>query len=552
MSAPALCVRQSADRANGRWDRFSSVSGGEPGTRRATSRAPLGPSVLICVPCVSKRLLPFSVSRCLYGDVMTRAAGGSFSLDCTPGAAIVIWPIPRLEVTAGALFMLAIRKIDWAEPSAANDLATLRDLLSVEGGQVTEAALKRTTELFGQPLSPLSIVRRILDEVRLRGDEAVFKYSQKIDGVDLEGTGSLIDPKEFKAAWDRVEDDFRKALAAAKANIEAFQRHILQKQADAFKRDGVSIVMLSRPLRRVGVYIPGGAAPYPSAVLMDVIPAQVAGVREIAVATSPRNLNDHVLAAFHLLGLQEVYRVGGAQAVGMLAYGTDTVARVDMIVGAGNVYVSLAKREVSGTVKIDMFAGPSEILVIADDTADADFVAADLLSQAEHYPGSAILVTTSHRLAAAVEAALDRQLADMPRADMCRECLKKYGAIITVATEDDAVAVADLIAPEHLEVITRNARSLAGRIENAGTVFIGPDTPEVAGDYVAGPSHTLPTGGTARFSSGLSALDFTKRITFVEYSKDSLKKELPGITTIARREGLEAHARAAEWRFRKA
>jgi len=447
--------------------------------------------------------------------------------------------------------MVQIRRIDWAEPTAAADLGALRDVLGVEEGQVTEEQRKRTVEAFGEPLSPISVVRRILDEVRLRGNAAVIKYTQKLDDVELTPRDLLVDPREFAAAYERVEPEYRQALSVAKANIEQFQRHVLCTAPAPLARDGVRIEMVYRPLRRVGVYVPGGAAAYPSAVLMDVIPAQVAGCGEIVVTTAPRRLDDYLMAAFHVLGLTEVYRVGGPQAIGMLAYGTETVRPVDMIVGAGSINISLAKREVSGRVKIDMFAGPSEVLVIADETADADYVAADLLSQVEHYPGSSILVTTSPSLAAATEKAIERQLADMPRAAMCAECLENYGAIVNVATLDQAIEVANFIAPEHLEIMTSDPRAVAARIENAGTVFLGADTPEVAGDYVAGPSHTLPTGGTARFSSGLSAVDFLKRITFVEYSRESLKRELKSITAIARREGLEAHARAAEWRFKK-
>jgi histidinol dehydrogenase len=284
---------------------------------------------------------------------------------------------------------------------------------------------------------------------------------------------------------------------------------------------------------------------------MDVIPAQVAGVKEIAVATAPRHLNDSVMAAFHLLGLTEVYRVGGVQAIGMLAYGTETVPKVDMIVGAGNVYVSLAKREVFGDVKIDMFAGPSEVLIIADGAADPDYVAADMLSQAEHYPGSAMLVTTSTSLMKAAEEALERQLRDMPRAQMCVECLEKYGALVKVSTLDEAAEVANRIAPEHLEILTVDPEIVAAKIDNAGTVFLGANTPEPVGDYLAGSSHTLPTGGTARFFSGLSATDFIKRITFIKYEREALRRELGHVTAIARSEGLEAHARSAEWRFRK-
>jgi histidinol dehydrogenase len=447
--------------------------------------------------------------------------------------------------------MLKIHRIEWGDSNASSDLDALREVLSIETGQVTEQSIKRTVEVFGEPLSPLSVVRRILDEVRLRGDAAVVKYAEKLDGMRIGPDQFAIDPAEFAAAYNRVEVPFREAIAAAKANIEAFQRHILCAAPEPFKREGVRLETRYRPLRRVGIYIPGGGAPYPSAVLMDVIPAQIAGCKEIAVATAPRHLNDYVMAAFHVLGLKEVYRIGGAQAIGMFAYGTATVPKVDMIVGAGNAFVNLAKREVFGMVKIDMLAGPSEVLVIADETADPDYVAADMLSQAEHYPGSAILVTTSAEVAAGVEVALERQLKDMPRSVMCLECLEKYGAIVRVETLAEAVDVANRVAPEHLEVMTKDPRAVAAQIENAGTVFVGTHTPEPIGDYLAGSSHTLPTGGTARFFSGLSSIDFLKRLTYIEYTEEALKREIGHVSVIARREGLEAHARDAEWRFKK-
>lgn len=447
--------------------------------------------------------------------------------------------------------MPSIRHIDWSEPDAKAQLDTLRKSLGLDTGQVTKASQERTVEVFGEPLSPLSVVRRILDEVKMRGDAAVAKYSEKIDSLVLEPGQFRIEPREFEAAWGRVDDDFRRALQAAKKNIEAFQRHVLGTEAGLFERDGVRLESVSRPLARVGVYIPGGAAAYPSAVLMDVIPAQVAGCREVVVTTPAANLNDFVLAAFHILGLKEVYRIGGPTGIAMLAYGTQTVPKVDMIVGAGNIFVTLAKREICGIVKIDMLAGPSEILVIADETAHPDYVAADLLSQAEHYPGSAILVSDSPDLLASVQEALSRQIGALAREGMCRECLEKYGAFVAVADIDEAIEVANRVAPEHLEIITKDPHAVARRIDNAGTVFLGANTPEVVGDYLAGSSHTLPTGGTARFTSGLSAPDFLKRITFVEYSKEALERELPDIERIATSEGLEAHARAARIRIAK-
>ncbi len=488
---------------------------------------------------------------------MTRAVSQvcRFRLTAQPGPIIleVLWSQADLgaALLAETHFMLKIRRIDWGDLDARIHLDTLRNSLSVEDGQVTEASQQRTIEVFGEPLSPLSVVRRIIDEVRLRGDEAVAKYCEKLDGAKIEPGHFRLDPSRFKASWEGVDEDFRNALRLAASNIEKFQRMLVKDGSTVLERDGVRLESVVRPLRRVGVYIPGGAAAYPSAVLMDVIPAQVAGCREIAVATPAGKLNDHVMAAFHLLGLDEVYSVGGATAVAMLAYGTESVPAVDMIVGAGNTFVNLAKREVCGAVKIDMFAGPSEILVIADDTADCDLAAADLLSQAEHYPGSAILVTTSQALAEEIVECIERQLVELPRRDMCRESLERYGAIVKVSDIHEAVEVANLVAPEHLEIMTRAPREIAARIENAGTVFVGSDTPEAAGDYVAGSSHTLPTGGTARFAEGLSALDFQKRMSIIEYSRQALQRELPAILSLAGHEGLDAHARAAARRFEK-
>jgi histidinol dehydrogenase len=445
--------------------------------------------------------------------------------------------------------MADILRIDWSHDEARARLDKLRGSLSMDVGQVTATSQQKTAAVFGEPLSPISVVRLIMDEVRVRGDEAVAKYSLKLDRFECPRDGFRMDPARFADAWERCDDELKQALQLAKTNIETFQKHLLRGESGVFKRDGVTMECVSRPIRRVGVYIPGGEAAYPSAVLMDVIPAQVAGCSEIAVATPPGHTNDTVLAAFHLLGLREVYQVGGVQAIAMFAYGTETVPGVDMIVGAGNLFVNLAKREAFGTVKIDMLAGPSEVFIIADETADAAYVAADMLSQAEHYPGAAMAACDSDELLEAVARELESQVSQLTREKMCRESLAHYGCLIKVDGMDSAVEVANLVAPEHLEIMTAEPRSLAARIVNAGTVFLGDATPEPVGDYTAGSSHTLPTGGTARFANGLSALEFMKRITFIEYDRAALAGEVPHLTKIARQEGLEAHARAAEKRF---
>jgi len=389
-------------------------------------------------------------------------------------------------------------------------------------------------------------VRAILEAVQAEGDAAVRRFTAQFDGWD--GAELRVPPEQLARAWREADPAFRAALEAAAANIRAF--HERQRRASWFEPTATGTVLgqLIRPLDRVGVYVPGGRAAYPSTVLMNVIPAQVAGVGEIAVVTPPGpdgGVHPGILVACHLLGVDEVYRVGGAQAVAALAYGTETIRPVDKIVGPGNVYVALAKREVFGRVGIDAVAGPSEIVVLADSTADARQVAADLLSQAEHDPlAAAVLVTTDCALAAAVQAEVERQLADLPRAAIAREALERNGAILLAASLDEAVETVNRLAPEHLELLVADPWALLGRIRHAGAVFLGSHSPEPVGDYFAGPNHVLPTNGTARFSSGLSVHDFVKVTNVIAYSRADLVAHAEPIVTLARAEGLEAHARA--------
>lgn len=389
-------------------------------------------------------------------------------------------------------------------------------------------------------------VRAILAAVRAEGDAAVRRYTAQFDGWD--GDDPRVPPEMLERAWREADPAFRAALEAAAANIRAF--HERQRRASWFEPTATGTVLgqLVRPLDRVGVYVPGGRAAYPSTVLMNVIPAQVAGVREIAVVTPPGpdgDVHPGVLAACHLLGVSEVYRVGGAQAVAALAYGTETIRPVDKIVGPGNVYVALAKREVFGRVGIDAVAGPSEIVVLADASADPRHVAADLLSQAEHDPlGAAVLVTTDRALAEAVQAEVKRQLVDLPRAAIAREALARNGAILLAGSLDEAVETVNRLAPEHLELLVADPWALLGRIRHAGAVFLGPHSPEPVGDYFAGPNHVLPTNGTARFFSGLSVHDFLKTTNVIAYSRADLLAHAAHVVTLARAEGLEAHARA--------
>lgn len=398
-------------------------------------------------------------------------------------------------------------------------------------------------------------VAEIVAAVRREGDAALLRYTAQLDKVELAPGELRVAQEEIDAAYGKVEPEFIAALRQAAANITAF--HEKQKRmtwADA-RPDGTLLGMVFRPLKRVGLYVPGGKAAYPSSVLMNVLPAKVAGVPEIALVTPPSTggsagIDPYILVAAAEAGVTEMYRVGGAQAIAALAYGTASIPAVDKICGPGNIYVALAKRAVFGAVDIDSIAGPSEIAVLADDTADPRYVAADMLSQAEHDEmASAVLVTPSHKLAQAVAAELDRQVATLPRREIAEKSLADYGAILTVADLSEGAEIINKLAPEHLEIITEDPMNLLGTIENAGAIFLGPYSSEPVGDYYAGPNHILPTNGTARFSSPLNVDDFLKKSSLIRYSREALQRDAAGIATLARHEGLEAHARAVEIRL---
>lgn len=413
--------------------------------------------------------------------------------------------------------------------------------------------LERESE-YGSP-EQNAAVKEIVDAVRREGDAALLRYTERFDGVKLSPGELRVTPEEISAAYDRVEPEFLTALRQAAANITAF--HEKQKRSSWMdvQPDGTMLGIAIRPLKRVGLYVPGGKAAYPSSVLMNVLPAKVAGVPEIVLVTPPatggkEGIDPYILVAAAEAGVTEMYRVGGAQAVAALAYGTASIPAVDKICGPGNIYVALAKRAVFGAVDIDSIAGPSEIVVLADDSADPRYVAADLLSQAEHDEmASAVLVTPSQQLAQAVAAELERQVATLPRVAIARASLEQYGAILTVADLAEGVTVVNKLAPEHLEVITEDPLALLGSIENAGAIFLGAYSSEPVGDYFAGPNHILPTNGTARFSSPLNVDDFLKKSSLIRYSREALLRDAAGIATLARHEGLEAHARAVEIRL---
>ena len=397
----------------------------------------------------------------------------------------------------------------------------------------------------------LATSARIVEDVRRRGDEALREYTATFDKVDIEDL--RVPAAEIEAAARAVPEEFVEAIATAAAAIEDFHSKAVPRSWFTVEEGGVFLGVKVTPLRRVGIYVPGGRACYPSSVLMNAIPAIVAGVDEIAMVVPPGpdgKVNPYVLAAAAEVGVSEVYRVGGAQAIAALAYGTLTIPRVDKITGPGNAYVTAAKKLVMGEVGIDMLAGPSEVLVLADETAEPAFVAIDLMAQAEHDPRACTwLVTTDPTLPDDVERALELLLADSPRADIVRRSLTDNGRIVVVPDVMDAIEVANTVAPEHLEVMMAEPLELLGAIRNAGAIFLGPWTPESVGDYVAGPNHVLPTGGTARFSSPLSVEDFVKRSSVLSYSREALEADGPTVMVIADAEGLDSHAAAVALRL---
>jgi len=409
-----------------------------------------------------------------------------------------------------------------------------------EAGVAALLAAKRETDVDVD-----AAVAAIIDDVARRGDAALIEYTRRFDRVALSADRLRLSPAEIAAAAAAVAPDTMAALRLAAERIESFHRRQIPAAIDYVDGIGVRLGLVWRPLAAAGLYVPGGTAAYPSSVLMNAIPAQVAGVERLAmVVPAPDGaLNPLVLAAARLCGIDEIYRVGGAQAVAALAYGTATIAPVDKIVGPGNAYVAAAKRRVFGRVGIDMIAGPSEILVVADGRNDPAWIAADLLSQAEHDASSqSILITDDSKFGAAVAAMIDRHLARLPRAGIARESWNTHGAILLVADWAEAVCLIDRIAPEHLELALDEAETIAAKVHHAGAIFLGRYTPEAVGDYIAGPNHVLPTARTARFASGLSVFDFLKRSTIVGCNADSLAALAPAAIRLAEAEGLDAHA----------
>ncbi|RAV09047.1 histidinol dehydrogenase [Paenibacillus contaminans] len=407
---------------------------------------------------------------------------------------------------------------------------------------------------YGSPEQNES-VQRIIKRVREEGDAALRAYAKEFDGIQV---GELrVTQEELNDAYAKVDAVFLEAIREAAANIRSFHEKQKRNSWVDMQPDGTVLGQVIRPLKRIGIYVPGGKAAYPSSVLMNAIPAQVAGVPEIVMVTPPatageEGVNPYILVAAAEVGIREIYRVGGAQAVAALAYGTESIAPVDKIVGPGNIYVALAKRSVFGAVDIDSIAGPSEIVVLADETADPAYVAADLLSQAEHDEmASAVLVTTSERLAGEVQAEVARQLEELPRKAIAAQSIRDYGAILTVGSLSEGIDVVNRLAPEHLELMIAEPWNSIGLIENAGAIFLGPYSSEPVGDYFAGPNHILPTNGTARFSSPLNVDDFLKKSSVISYSKQALLANGRKIVALAEHEGLQGHARAIQVRLDK-
>lgn len=446
---------------------------------------------------------------------------------------------------------LKMLRIDTRRDDFRAALADLRERLSPRGNVVSEAGRRKTVEVFGEPLAPAQVVERICNDVRSRGLAAVLDYSSRIDKAELTADTLRVPEGELRAAHAAASPEFLATVRRVRQNVLDFQRAILHRDVRLERPHGGFLRQRYLPLRRVGICVPGGAAAYPSTVLMTAVPAQAAEVKEIALVAPPTRFgayNRELLATCHELGIAEVYRLGGAQAIAALAYGIEGVPRVDKIVGPGNLFVALAKKYVYGEVDIDSIAGPSEVVVIADETTRADYTAADLIAQAEHAPGASVLITWSRDVLEATAAELAKQLATLARGDLARQCLEDFGALVLCRDADEACSLADEIAPEHLHLATDDAEALLSKIPHAGAAFLGNFSPVAVGDYVAGPSHVLPTGGTARWASGLCANDFLRRTSVIHCTAAGLASLAGDVATLADAEGLTAHRASVDIR----
>ncbi len=411
-----------------------------------------------------------------------------------------------------------------------------------------------SSEIFRKPVDAQSVadtVSEIIANVKENGDKALKEYSLKFDKTELEDF--RVSDEEIEEAYSSVEPEFVRILKEAAENIRDFHKHQLRSSFVVSEKDGIVCGQKIIPFAKVGLYVPGGTAAYPSTVLMDAVPAKLAGCGEIVMVTPPSKdggINKYILAAAKIAGIDKIYKVGGAQAVAALAYGTESIPRVDKIVGPGNAFVAEAKRQVYGEVAIDMIAGPSDILVVADEKSNPRFVAADLLSQAEHDKlASSVLVTDSGELANEVQTEIENQLSKLPREEIARASIERNGKIIVTRDISEAIEVANIIAPEHIELCLNNPFDVLDKVKNAGSIFMGRYCPEALGDYLSGANHTLPTNGSARFSSPLSVDDFVKKSQFTYYTKEAFEKVYGDVAYFAEKEGLQAHAKSALIRF---
>ncbi len=446
---------------------------------------------------------------------------------------------------------LNILRIDSRREDVGEAMARLRRQLSPRGDVVSQEGRRRTTEIFGEPLTPLEVVRRICRDVQERGLAAVLDYTRRIDKSELTARTLRVSNEELAQTHAQADPEFLNTVRRVRDQIRTFQEAILHHDVRV-ERPGGYLMQRYRPLDRVGICVPGGAAAYPSTVLMTAVPAQVAGVKELAVVAPPTKFgacNPVLLATCHELGITEVYRLGGAQAVAALAYGVEGIPRVDKIVGPGNLFVALAKQYVFGEVDIDSIAGPSEVVVIVDRSTRAEFTAFDLIAQAEHAPGASILIGWDEAVLEAAVGELERQLDRVERGALARQSLEEFGAVILARDADEACRLADEIAPEHLHIATENAEALADKIRHAGAMFLGNFTPVALGDYAAGPSHVLPTSGTARFASGLSANDFLRAHSVLRFDREGLARLAPDVRVMADKEGLTAHRASVDVRL---
>jgi len=439
---------------------------------------------------------------------------------------------------------ISIPRIDASASDFADSLASLRHRLSPSGNIVSERGKALTLRVFGEPLPPDEVVKRICDDVRQLGTPALLRYCRELDNCDATAGQLRVSQERIEQAHAKATPTFLATVRRIRENIHNFQSAILHKSVITHPQPGVSLEQRYTPLERIGICVPGGAAAYPSTLLMTAVPAMAAGVEEIVVVAPPTNLgayNPQVLTICHELGIREVYAIGGAQAVAAMAYGLPEIRSVDKIVGPGSLFVALAKRYVFGHVDIDSIAGPSEVVVIADKSTRPDFAASDILAQAEHSPGASLLISWDRSVQDAIDLELHKQIGALERSELTMSALESFGAYILACDESHACELTNLIAPEHLHIATVEPRSLLAKIRHSGATFLGDYSPVALGDYAAGPSHVLPTGGTARWASGLSSNHFLRSSSVIEYSKEALQAIGPDIEVMANCEGLTAH-----------